>query len=156
MPDSCVLDTNVVLDLLHFHDPSVAELYAALTAGRLVCLGDDYTLGELARVLTYDELAIPALRAEEILRAYHALIRHVPGSGSPVSLPLCRDPDDQPFLELAARGKAGLLISKDKKVLELARSRRHTLPFDIIQVSGFQESEDRVQVSKPKPLPPCL
>ncbi|GHT96851.1 hypothetical protein AGMMS49545_23020 [Betaproteobacteria bacterium] len=144
MPDSLVTDTNVVLDLLHFHDPSVASLHADLMAGRLICLGDDYTLGELARVLTYAQLAIPAAEAEEILRAYRALIRHVPGSGSPVKLPLCRDPDDQPFLELAARGKARWLISKDKKVLELARSRRHALPFDILHPQ---------QVSKPKPHP---
>jgi putative PIN family toxin of toxin-antitoxin system len=141
MPDLLVLDTNVVLDLVHFHDPSVASLHADLMAGRLVCLGDAYTLTEFERVLTYPQLAIPATQASEMSRAYRALIRDVPGSGSPVSLPLCRDPDDQPFLELAARGNARWLVSKDKKVLELARSRRHALPFAILhplQVSGIK------------------
>lgn len=132
MPDPLTLDTNVVLDLLRFHDPSVASLHAALTTGRLICLGDRYALNELERVLTYPQLALPAAQAEEILRAYRDLMHDVPGSGSPVPLPLCRDPDDQPFLELAARGKARWLVSKDKKVLELARSRRHALPFAIL------------------------
>jgi putative PIN family toxin of toxin-antitoxin system len=127
-----VLDTNVVLDIFHFHDPAVAPLGAHLAAGRLVCLGDAYTLAEFERVLTYARLAIPVVQAEEILRAYRALVRFSPGSGSPYALPACRDPDDQPFLELAAREKARWLVSKDKKILELAYSRRYALPFAIL------------------------
>ncbi|MDR1889324.1 MAG: PIN domain-containing protein [Zoogloeaceae bacterium] len=150
MPEltSIVLDTNVALDLLHFHDPSVASLYAALTAGRLTCLGDARTLGEFARVLTYAQLAIPKARADKILPAYRTLIRDVPGSGSPIRLPSCRDPDDQPFLELAARGNARWLVSKDKKVLELSRSRYHALPFAILHprdLPDFLLPDPRIQ-----------
>lgn len=36
-------------------------------------------------------------------------------------LPLCRDPDDQKFLELAQAAKAGLLVTKDKALLALAK-----------------------------------
>jgi len=45
------------------------------------------------------------------------------------SLPRCKDPDDQKFLELAARTGANLLVSKDKALLRLAR--KPGLPFRI-------------------------
>ncbi len=39
--------------------------------------------------------------------------------GEAPPLPRCKDPDDQKFLELAARSGADLLVSKDKALLKL-------------------------------------
>jgi predicted nucleic acid-binding protein len=48
-------------------------------------------------------------------------------------LPLCRDPDDQKFLELARDCKASALVTKDRALLELARRKRRPLPFRIVR-----------------------
>jgi predicted nucleic acid-binding protein len=40
---------------------------------------------------------------------------------APPGLPLCRDPDDQKFLELAASAKADCLVTRDRELLRLSR-----------------------------------
>jgi predicted nucleic acid-binding protein len=57
---------------------------------------------------------------------------------STASLPRCRDPDDQKFLELAAAVHAELLITKDAALLELAR--RPALLFRIVTPREFTEA----------------
>lgn len=131
MPLRLVLDTNVVLDLFHFRAPAVAPLAAALTAGRIRCLTDTGCLAELRRVLAYPKLKIPPGEAERLWHAYAAQAEQVPGSGTTTHLPRCRDRDDQRFLELAARGRAAWLVSKDKLVLKVRRSRM-PLPFTLL------------------------
>ena len=49
-------------------------------------------------------------------------------------LPRCADPDDQKFLELALAARADVLITKDHKLLELAR---RTKPFRILNPRKF-------------------
>jgi len=118
-----VLDTNVVLDIFHWVDSSVEPIGAALEAGRAECLADERTLAELRRVLTYPQLRLTAEMVAECYARYAALARHVPVDAAP-ELPRCRDPDDQKFIELAARAHADMLVSKDKALLQLrGRSR---------------------------------
>lgn len=117
-----VLDTNVVLDLFHFADPAVRPIRAALAAGEAECVADAATLEELARVLTYPQFGMSAEAGAALLAAYGDLVRAAPpAAGNPPLLPRCRDPDDQKFLELAARTGADLLVSKDKALLRLRR-----------------------------------
>lgn len=116
-----VLDTNVVLDLLHFADATVTPIRQAIESGHARCYASQAILNELGRVLTY-----PAFRLDEpaqvALRARYQL-----WVGGPqvvtisARLPRCIDPDDQMFLGLAASCRADLLISKDKAVLALKR-----------------------------------
>ena len=47
-------------------------------------------------------------------------------------LPKCRDTDDQKFMEVAARCRADLLVTRDKELLRLARSRARPAPFGIV------------------------
>jgi putative PIN family toxin of toxin-antitoxin system len=126
-----VLDTNVVLDVFHFQDKTAVPLAEAIATGRLLCLSDATSLEELRRVLAYPKLSIAPEQARAILERYRALTHLIPGHGSPFPLPLCRDPDDQTFLELAARGGAQWLISKDKEVLRLRKNRQPS-PFAIL------------------------
>jgi putative PIN family toxin of toxin-antitoxin system len=117
-----VLDTNVVLDLLHFDDPAVAPIRRALRDGRAVCVGNAACRDELAHVLSYPQFKIPAHEARRILDEYIALAPdgEADNAGLP-PLPPCRDPDDQKFLELAQAARADLLVTKDKALLSLAR-----------------------------------
>ncbi len=130
LPIPVVLDTNAVLDLFLFRDARLVPLHQAVVQGRLICLTDPGCLTELARVLDYPKLQAWAHRFDA-QNAYTALARLVPGEGSPVALPHCRDGDDQRFLELAARGQAAWLISKDKLVLKVRRS-AIPLPFEVL------------------------
>lgn len=126
-----VLDTNVVLDLFHFADPAAHPILAAVEAGHACCLADEATLGELARVVTYPEFALSPDAGAALVERYRALLTLTPLDGvPPPALPKCRDPDDQKFLELAARVGADLLISKDKALLKLKR--RQGLGFRIM------------------------
>jgi len=123
MPCRLVLDTNVVLDLFHFADAAAQPILAALEAGDAECWLEDAGREELARVLTYPELRLESAAAAVILDRYDRLARRAVPDGRPLPrLPRCKDADDQKFLELVARIDAGLLVSKDRALLALARS----------------------------------
>ena len=47
-------------------------------------------------------------------------------------LPVCGDPDDQKFLELARACGADFLITKDRELLVLARRKIRRAPFGIV------------------------
>jgi predicted nucleic acid-binding protein len=51
-------------------------------------------------------------------------------------LPRCRDADDQKFLILGMRCRADLLITRDRRLLQVARQRRLPLPFAIVTASA--------------------
>ncbi len=117
-----VIDTNVVLDLLVFADPSTRVLGAALAASQLAWLATPGMRDELQRVLDYPALcaalAARGLKAVEVLASFDrscAIRPSAPGCGVK-----CRDPDDQPFIDLAVVHRA-VLLSKDKAVLRLHR-----------------------------------
>ncbi|MBL8502618.1 MAG: putative toxin-antitoxin system toxin component, PIN family [Rhodocyclaceae bacterium] len=117
-----VLDTNVVLDLLHFADPGVAPIRRALEAGRAACFSDAACRDELAHVLSYPQFKIPEHEARRIAADYALLAPASPAAERPLPpLPPCRDPDDQKFLALAQAAGADLLVTKDKALLALAR-----------------------------------
>lgn len=124
-----VLDTNVVLDLLHFADPLALPILQALETERIECRASAATLAELQRVLGYPEFGLDVQGRQEILARYQAL---APGIEAPpaVDLPRCRDADDQKFLDLAVMAGAGVLVSKDRALLKLAG--RGRLPFRIL------------------------
>ncbi len=129
-----VLDTNVVLDLLHFDDAVARPLRLALEAGRVHCAVTDATLDELRRVLAYPEFGLDAARQAALLARYRALSAMADDAGLPPGAPVqcgtkpvwsrvprCSDPDDQKFVELAAAVQAQALVSKDCAVLKLRR-----------------------------------
>ena len=116
-----ILDTNVVLDLLHFADAPALPILSSLEAGDAQCYASTETLEELRRVLTYAAFKLD----EEAQFALHARYQAITGLAKSLSvcgrMPRCSDPDDQMFLELAASTQADLLVSKDKALLELKR-----------------------------------
>lgn len=117
-----ILDTNAVLELLHWRDERLTPL-ATRIANKTVSL---YTrpdcLNELARVLTYTHLKISAESAREILEQWRNQC-HVVDIATP-ALPRCSDPDDQKFLQLAVSVDADLLITRDKAVLRMDRRKK--------------------------------
>jgi uncharacterized protein len=134
-----VLDTNVVLDLLHFDDATARPLRHALEAGRLHCVVTDATLDEWRRVLGYPDFSLDPARQAALVARYRELstviemgeaVAGLPHQGTPIHygrkpvwsrMPRCSDPDDQKFIELAAAARAEALVSKDRAVLKLRR-----------------------------------
>ena len=130
-----VLDTNVVMDLFHFLAPPLARLAQAIANDHVICLANERTLAELARVTGYPQFRLDAAGRDNLLQRYRAhltIVPVTPGDANLPPLPKCRDPDDQMFLELAQYAKADLLISRDNLVLKLARARQRPCPFAIL------------------------
>lgn len=116
-----VLDTNVVLDLLHFDDPVTRPLLRALETGRARCGVTEATFGEWQCVLGYPEFALNATQLAALAARYRELSTLIAMDTAVSGLPRCSDPDDQKFIELAAVASAEALISKDRAVLKLRR-----------------------------------
>ncbi|MDO9221003.1 MAG: putative toxin-antitoxin system toxin component, PIN family [Thiobacillus sp.] len=116
-----VLDTNVVLDLLHFDDATTHPLRDALMDGRVRCGVTDAIFGEWQRVLGYPEFALNATQQAALAGRYRELSTLIVMDTAVTGLPRCSDPDDQKFIELAAASGAVALISKDRAVLKLRR-----------------------------------
>lgn len=117
-----VLDTNIVLDLLVFADPATAPLPGLLASGALHWIATAGMRSELARVLGYAQIAsrvaFYGFTPESVLARFDAAVQTVaPG---PRASAICKDADDQPFIDLAAAHGA-ILLSKDKAVLQLRK-----------------------------------
>jgi len=128
-----VLDTNIVIDLLHFADPRTKPLQSAIAAGQVQCFSDSECLAELERVVAYPQFALQLGEREALIEAYRrfATLREASGEEN-YPLPRCRDADDQKFLILAARCRADLLITRDKLLLALAGHRQRPPPCRIV------------------------
>ncbi len=117
-----ILDTNIVLDLLVFHDTATPPLRDALNSGRLQWVATAPMRDELARVLAYPQiakrLAFYGLSAEQVLQARDAQVQTV--EVPPKASVTCKDPDDQKFIDLAVAQRC-LVLSKDHAVLCMAK-----------------------------------
>jgi putative PIN family toxin of toxin-antitoxin system len=130
-----VLDTNVCLDLFLFGDSMCSHLLAAMQRGEVQAVTRDDCRDEWLRVLHYPRLPINDENRPGLLAAFDALIVHLPSEQlalrNDVRLPLCADPDDQKFMELALAADARWLLSKDNELLKLDRRTRAAGLFSI-------------------------
>ena len=119
-PVRVVLDTNIVLDLWLYQDPATPALLEALRSNTVQWLATPVMRDELKRVLAYthiaQRLAMAQLKAEDILAQFDAHAQLMPIA--PKAQFVCKDADDQKFIDLAVAHRA-LLLSKDKQVLRL-------------------------------------
>lgn len=118
-----VIDTNIALDLFVFDNPDCAPLASALAAGELRWLATASMRNELARVLGYPlivkRLAQRQMEAASVLAAFDARV-HLLADTPPRAPCVCKDPDDQVFIDLAVAQRARL-ISKDQAVLTMRK-----------------------------------
>ena len=127
-PPKVVIDTQIVMDWLVFADARVAPLTAAIEAGRLVWIGRNAMLAELLHVLGR---GVAADRQPDLIHIEAALARHcrmIDADPAPAIRLVCRDPDDQQFIDLAIAERADWLLSRDKAVLAL---RKRALTFGL-------------------------
>ena len=118
VPQAWVIDTNIVLDLWLFEDPSTIPLRAALQSGAISHLATDSMRDELERVLTYPHIikrmAKSNIQAPDILNRFDEY--QLAAEPAAKAACTCKDPDDQKFIDLAV-AHAVPLLSKDKAIL---------------------------------------
>jgi len=133
-----VIDTNVCLDLFVFEDPRWAALLAALQDGRLRAVTSVSCRAEWLAVLQYTHLPVNELNRGSIMAAFDQLIKCAePAMTRTEKLPVCSDPDDQKFMELARDSKAAYLLTKDKALLKCAKKVAHSGLFQILLPEYF-------------------
>lgn len=152
-----VLDTNVCLDLFVFRDPRWQRLLSAMQCGEVMAITRADCRMEWTLVLAYTRLGLDAEHQAAALAEFDSLIRlfeaadhtheltraDAASSAPPWSvLPVCRDPDDQKFLELAAASQASVLITKDKALLKLARKTKKLGWFEILTPEQWTAAAD--------------
>jgi uncharacterized protein len=114
-----VLDTNAVLDWLLFADGAMTQIAHAIAQGQVQWIATRSMRDEFERVLAYPALAS---RNPDALVALAAWDQHAKPRSTPAPCALvCRDADDQKFIDLAVTAKASWLISKDKALLALKK-----------------------------------
>ena len=117
-----VLDTNIVLDLFVFKDPATVLLQQLIEAKEICWIATQAMRDELERVLAYahilPRLAFHQISPVDVLARFHQHAQIEPTA--PRASAVCKDPDDQRFIDLAVAHRATLL-SKDKAVLCMSK-----------------------------------
>ncbi|GAB3547335.1 hypothetical protein GCM10027343_26450 [Noviherbaspirillum agri] len=136
IPKRVVIDTNVCLDLFVFRDPRWSTLLAALHAGTIEAVTRNDCRTEWLKVLEYEHLPLDCESRPAVAAKFDALIACIAPNttqiNTTVRLPICSDPDDQKFLELARDAGAQTLITKDKALLKLGRKTAREGLFSIV------------------------
>jgi putative PIN family toxin of toxin-antitoxin system len=113
-----VFDTTVVMSALLFRNGRLGWLREHWREGGSVPLISRATASELTRVLGYPKFRLTPDERRELLAEYlpYCEVIEVAAKCGLV----CRDANDQMFLDLAQSGKAGLLVSGDQDLLALS------------------------------------
>ena len=115
-----VIDTNIVLDIWVYQDPATPSLLETLKQGTVQWLATPPMREELLRVLDYPHIAQrrdrDGVSAQAVLSHFDRWVNIQ--AIAPKAPYVCKDEDDQKFIDLAVAHQA-LLLSKDKQVLRL-------------------------------------
>lgn len=111
-----VLDTNLLVSAV-LGEGHPRTLLRSCIDGAHKLLGSPATIGEFSEVLARPKFR---MTGEEVARAVAVLVQtaELVETSSRLAV-VTADPDDDRFLELAVDGKADLLVSGDRHVLDL-------------------------------------
>jgi putative PIN family toxin of toxin-antitoxin system len=119
MKPRLVLDTNVILDLLVFKDPSTEPIRLMLDAKIVDAVRSEASMLELVDVIQRPIFKLSQQEQEMILQAWEGVTRLLENTAIESAPFICRDLDDQIFLDMAYSIRPAVLFSKDLRVLEL-------------------------------------
>jgi putative PIN family toxin of toxin-antitoxin system len=126
MKPRLVLDTNVILDLLVFKDPSTEPIQVVLDAKLVEAVRTEASMLELMDVIQRPNFKLSKEQQQIILKQWESSSRLLDNSAIESAPFTCRDPDDQVFIDMAFSIRPALVLSKDLRVLELgAIAQRH-------------------------------
>lgn len=130
-----VIDTNVLISALLFRNGRLRNLRHAWQTGQFQPLVSAATSSELVSVLHYKKFKLDSSEIQETLALYIPYAKtHVidAKANSLKQVPICRDPKDQMFLNLAQSAGADFLISGDEDLLSLDAPAMKQLGFRIV------------------------
>lgn len=131
-----VFDTNIILDFLVYRNSTLQPLYEEIKAGRIASIASEATLYELADVLSRPQFKLTAEEVVACLAEWRACSSITDADQE--SAAVCRDTDDQKFLNLAFSQKADFLVSRDKLVLK-CRGKCRTLGITVLKPEDFMK-----------------
>ena len=114
-----VLDTNVILDLLVFKDPTAEPIRHLLDAKLVDAVRSEASILELIDVIQRPTFKLSQEEQAIILQAWESVTRLLENTAIEAAPFTCCDLDDQVFLDMAYSIRPALLLSKDLRVLEL-------------------------------------
>ena len=114
-----MLDTNVILDLLVFKDPSTEPIRHLLDAKLVDAVRSEASMLELVDVIRRPIFKLSQQEQEMILQSWEGVTRLLENTAIESAPFICRDLDDQIFLDMAYSIRPAVLFSKDLRVLEL-------------------------------------
>ena len=114
-----VLDTNVILDLLVFKDPSAEPIRFLLDTQQVDAVRTPASMAELLDVIGRPAFKLSREDQASIVQTWEASSRLLENTAIEPAPFACRDPDDQVFIDMAYSIRPALLLSKDLRVLEL-------------------------------------
>ena len=136
-----VIDTNVLLPILEQANPQDSWLVKLWTDRRIIPLANPETLDELREKLLERS---PTPRHYQATRFADAKLRQYrpwcelttleTNPDTPLT-PKCRDAKDQAFIDLAANGRAEILITEDNDI----RSMKDEVTFEIMNQREFRK-----------------
>ena len=135
-PLRVVLDTNLVLSALVFPAGRVASLRELWQQQQFLPLVSQPTLAELIRALGYPKFRLTLAEQEELLADYLPFCSTIAIPNTPPPVPVCRDPADVPFLQLAVAGPADALVTGDQDLLALGEE----CDFSILTATQLQQA----------------
>lgn len=135
-PPRVVFDTNVVLSALVFGGAPAGEVRRRWQQGLCVPLVSTATAQELVRVLAYPKFRLGREEQHELLADYLPYARAVRVGVPPPAVPICRDLNDTPFLELAIAGRARALVTGDADLLAL----KGQMPCSVVTMAEWLSS----------------
>lgn len=119
-----VIDTQVIMDWLVFRDPRAQTLATAVTSRQVQWIGEPAMLDELRHVLGRGVAARFEPDLAWIESQFEQHCQMIASASPPAVRLVCRDPDDQKFIDLALAQRAQWLLSRDRAVLALAKRAR--------------------------------
>jgi putative PIN family toxin of toxin-antitoxin system len=125
MKPRLVLDTNVILDLLVFKDPSAESIRHLLDAKLVDAVRSEASMLELIDVIQRPSFKLSEEQQQAILKSWESSARLLENAAIEPAPFTCRDQDDQVFLDMAYSIRPALLLSKDLRVLELHAIAKH-------------------------------
>ena len=132
-----VLDTNVLVSALVFTGGLMGHFRKLWMAEKILPFTSKEAVQELIRVLANPKFKLNPVDQRSLLADYvpFAGITKVSANAPRASLPVCRDPLDQIFLELAQASQADVLVTGDMDLLALADTPK--LSFRILKPIEF-------------------
>jgi putative PIN family toxin of toxin-antitoxin system len=115
-------------------------LLAAVRAGEIELVTREDCHDEWLAVLAYPQLKLDEGRHGQAIEMFDAHVRRLSFPPCDMSLPRCRDRDDQKFLELAYQAKAVALLTRDDELLRLARRAKRDGLFAILKPNAWRDA----------------